>query len=384
MNILFLSQRVPYPPNKGDKLRSFNEIKFLSQRHNISLACLADTPEDLQYKSELKDYCQSVDIVSRPLYRTKAQAFFSLFSNVPLTLPYFYSRKLQSIVNRRLQEDIYDLIFDIPRVIDFVDVDSEKWSQYALHAKFPLRYVYRLESKRLRRYEVSIATTFHHCFFVSEKEAGDFRNLVYPGVEITAISNGVNSDMFHPSSKPYDSTSLVFTGAMDYFANVETVLYFVHHILPHIQEAVPNLTFYIVGRDPTEELQQLGKNHKNIIVTGYVDEVQPYVQQSAVFVAPMRIARGIQNKILEAMAMGVPVVTTSLGFEGITAMPGKDIFVEDQPERFAKQVIQLMKDSDSRKTVALNARKTVEENYNWDKNLEKLEAVLLEVIKRKT
>lgn len=397
MNILFLSHRVPYPPNKGDKIRSFNEIKFLSRRHRISLLCLADNIKDLQYDHEMKKYCHSVDIVFLPSYRSKLRSLLYLLSKTPLSLPYFFSKELQSIVFQKLRENPYDLIFvfcssmaqyveyvqHIPKVIDFVDVDSEKWAQYALHVKFPYTYVYRSESNCLRKYEEFIAKTFQHGFFVSPKEVEDFRNLVYSCPALTPILSGVDATMFQPSPEPYDPKALVFTGAMDYFANVETMLYFSREILPLIQESIPDVKLYIVGSNPSAEIKKLEKSHSNIIVTGYVEQVQPYVLKSAVFVAPMRIARGINNKILEAMAMGVPVVTSSFGFEGIPAGPGKDIFVEDQPDCFARQVVQLMTDAELRKTVSVNVRKVIEENCNWDKNLEKLENILLEVVSEK-
>jgi sugar transferase (PEP-CTERM/EpsH1 system associated) len=269
---------------------------------------------------------------------------------------------------------------NIPKVIDFVDVDSEKWVQYAQYSKFPVAPIYRSEGERLRKYEKLIAETFQHCFCVSEKEAEDFQRFVGPCPTISSVSNGVDHNFFKPSSEGYDSTSLVFTGAMDYFANVEAMLYFTREIYPQIHKEIPESTLYIVGSNPSKDILKLAEKYPNIIVTGHVDRVQPYVLKSAVFVAPMRIARGIQNKILEAMAMGVPVVTTSLGFEGIKAVPGNDLFVEDTPQRFAAQVLQLMQDEDLRKTIARNAQKVVEENYRWDKNLEKLEDILLEVV----
>jgi polysaccharide biosynthesis protein PslH len=393
MNILFLTQRVPYPPNKGDKLRSFNEIKFLSQRHAISLISLTETPADQPHAAELRRYCQSVDIVLQPAWRSNLQALAALPTPRPLTLAFFYAKPLAELVRRKLRETSYDLLFaycssmaqylepvpDIPKVIDFVDVDSEKWAQYARFAKFPRSLIYRLESQRLKRYEARIARTFQHGFLVSEKEVERFQQSVCSCSTLSAVSLGVNHAFFQPSEELYTPTHLVFTGAMDYFANVETVLYFVHHILPLIQARVPDVKFYIVGRKPAKALQRLAQTHPNVIVTGYVERVQPYVQQAAAFVAPMRIAQGVQNKILEAMSMGVPVVTNSRGFEGLQAVPGQDLFIADQPEPFAERVVQLMTDRALRQTIARHARHTIETRYDWDTNLAKLEHVLFTV-----
>lgn len=390
MNILFLAQRVPFPPNKGDKLRSFNEIKFLSQKNSISLVCLTDNRNDKGFATELHKYCRSVDIVYLSRLNSKVQSACGLLFPRPLTLSYFHSNRLQAVVDHKLQNESFDAIMvycssmaqyveqvnTIPKLIDFVDVDSEKWSQYSTYARFPMRYLYLLESRRLRRYEALLAETFQHCIFVSKKEADDFIRLVCTSPTVTSIPNGVDGALFQPSSEPYDRQSLVFTGAMDYFANVEAVLYFVSEIFPIIQKTVPDVKFYVVGSNPAKELCRLAKTDPHIIVTGSVDSVQPYVVKSAVLVAPMRIARGVQNKILEAMAMGVPVVTTSLGFEGIAATPNKDIFIEDLSERFANKVLELMLDDRLRMELSENSRKTVEANYDWSKNLSKLEDIL--------
>jgi polysaccharide biosynthesis protein PslH len=399
VKILFISQRVPYPPNKGDKLRSFNEVKFLSQRHEISLVCLSDNHADLGHVRELEPYCASIDVVYLPKLRSKLRAMLALVSGKPLSLAYFYSTRLKAIVDRKLRSERFDVVFIYcssmaqyvmaydgwPRVIDFVDVDSEKWQQYAGYAPFPMNVLYRIESRRLREYERLVAQSFQHGFLVSEKEADDFRALVYGHSPLTPIANGVDTVSFSPIEQVegFDPHALVFTGAMDYFANVEAVLYFVRDILPLIQERVPDVTFYIVGSNPTAEIAALPADHPRIVVTGFVEAVQPYVVRCAAMVAPMRIARGVQNKILEAMAMGVPVVTTSLGFEGILATPGADLFVEDAPQAFAGRVLQLMGDSVLRRRAAGLGRETVLRHYDWSRNLERLEQILLQMGKER-
>ena len=394
MKILFLSQRVPYPPNKGDKLRSFNEIKYLSRSHQISLVCLSDNEADILHAQELLAYCSSVDIVPLSPLRSRINAMLALFSVVPLTCAYFYSPALQELVTRKLRDENFDLImvycssmaqyvdkvYHISKVIDLVDVDSEKWQKYAHYAPFPKNLIYQMESRRLRNYEASLARTYQHCFLVSEKECEDFRNLVAAVETLTPILNGVDLEMFQPGAEPYNPHVLVFTGAMDYFANVEAVLYFTREILPYIQSIVPEVVLHVVGSNPGDELRTLAKSNPSIVVTGFVDHVQPYMAQAAVFVAPMRIARGVQNKILESMAMGVPVVTSSLGFEGISARPGVDIFVEDEPEAFARQVIRLMTEADLRDSLSRSARAMVERKYDWASNLLQLDVVLSGVV----
>jgi len=395
MKILYLSQRIPYPPNKGDKLRAFNEIKYLSKHHEISLLCLTDDCREMGTPQELNRFCKSIDIVYLPKLQSKLQSGLAIFSTISLTLSYFHSKKLKKIVKMKLLSEQYDLIFvycssmaqyvdhvhHIPKIIDFVDVDSEKWRQYATYASFPMRLLYRIESYRLRKYEASIAENYQHGVFVSENEAEDFKRMVCPCPTISPILNGVDCEMFTPGTEPYDRNALIFTGAMDYYANVEAVLYFVDQILPLIKNKIENIKLYVVGSNPAKEIILLAKKETNVIITGYVEEVQPYMRKAAVFVAPMRIARGVQNKILEAMAMGVPVVTSSLGYEGITAKQGEDIFVEDAPEHFAMRVIELVEDAELRRAVSEKSRKNVESCYNWEINLGKLEDLLLETQK---
>lgn len=394
MRILYLSQRVPYPPTRGDKIRSFNQIKFLSRFHEISLVCLADNSSDLLHASALKPFCKSVEIVPLSPIFARLNALIALFRNRPLTLGYFYSETLKGIVEDKLKSETFDLLFvfcssmaqyvedvtHLPKVIDYVDVDSEKWAQYALHAKFPLHHIYKIEGHRLKVYEALLCDKFQRGFLVSEKEVDDFFHKVTFCQTIVPLMNGVDLEKLQPCEQPYDPLRIVFIGVMDYFANVETVLYFYRKIFPFIRKEVPGVKFYVIGSNPVKEIIELGKKDKGIIITGHVESIQPYVQPAAVFVAPMRIARGVQNKILDAMAMGIPVVTNSLGSKGVSVRAGTEILVEDNPYDFAMLVVKLIQNNVWRGEISRSARKAVEDKYNWNTNLSGLNAILSEVI----
>ncbi len=392
MKVLFISQRVPYPPNKGDKLRSFNEIVHLSQYHEIDLFCFADDKKDLQYKDELKKYCKNVTIVEGSSFKSNLRTLLALATFKPLSPAYFYSSTLNKKVNSAISKNNYDVLFaycssmapyidkytNIKKVIDFVDVDSEKWHQYTSFAGFPKNLIYSIESRRLRKYEKSIASNYDHSFLVSEKEVEDFKSLVFDTNKITPILNGVDTEKFSNSESEYNHNNIVFTGAMDYFANIESVLYFVNNIFPIILKEIPDAHFYIVGSKPDKSLLELASQNSNITVTGFVDSVLPYMHDAAVFAAPMQIARGVQNKILEAMSAGTPVVTNQRGFEGITAEPGKDLIVENDPKLFAKECIRIMKDQKYRDSFVQKGLKCIKNNYSWKINLEKLNSIISE------
>jgi len=423
MKILYLAHRIPYPPNKGDKIRSFNEIKYLSQRHEIHLACLADDSKDLKYENDLKRFCKSTNVVLINLKMVKLKSSFYLFSKKPLSVPYFYSRKLQRSVDQLLSTNHYDAVFCFSSpmaeyvfrsrslvsgclklekslvkgspvtsyqklasrnqklIMDFVDVDSDKWGQYSKHARFPMSWVYALEGRRLADYERKVAETFDHSIFVTEAEAKIFRNKNLHIKNITAISNGVDLDYFSPTVSQHPSTInqqpvIVFTGVMNYFANVDGVVWFTKEILPLIRKEIPEIRFYIVGRNPTKEVLSLALD-SSVTVTGYVPDTREYLKMAAVVAAPLRIARGIQNKVLEAMAMGIPVVATPQAFEGVEAEPGRDLILGGDVRKIAEGVIGLVKEGSLRKSIGDNARRIIEKNYCWSNNLEKLDNVLM-------
>ena len=418
MKILYLAHRIPYPPNKGDKIRSFNEIKYLSRRHEIHLACLADNPKDLKYECDLKKYCKTTNVIFINPKLAKLKSTIRLFSTKPLSICYFYSKRLQKAIDHLLSTHHFDCIFcfsspmaeyifrskflvsgfqklgfnkninrpetsnqqPATKIMDFVDVDSDKWAQYAQYVRFPQSWIYRLESRKLARYEKKVAETFDHSIFVTGSEVKIFKDQNPHIKNITAIPNGVDLDYFSPRFCQKPETSLqqpviVFTGAMDYFANIDGVVWFTKEILPLIKKEIPEIRFYIVGSNPTKEVLSLSDNN-NVTVTGYVPDTREYLGKATVVVVPLRIARGIQNKILEAMAMGIPVVTTPQAFEGIEAQPGRDLILGENAEKIAEGVIKLIREASLRKSLGDNARRVIENNYSWTKNLEKLDRIL--------
>jgi len=426
LRVLFLAHRIPYPPNKGDKIRSFNEVKYLSKNHEIDLACLADEPDDLKYRTDLRAYCRKVSVV--PLDKTagKIKGFLHLLAGGSISAGYFYKKNLQSVIDRWLAKTTYDAIlcFSSPMaeyvfrsklytmtqssvlniqqgsfpilIMDFCDLDSDKWCQYAVRSGFPLNMLYRLEAKRLLAYEKKVNQAFDHSIFVSRKEADLFKQAYPQARNLTVIPNGVDHDYFAPEGpggrslkaevrssqssvfSPQSSDSfptLLFTGAMDYHANVDGVVWFCDHIFPKIKKRYPDARFVIVGSNPRPSVKALEKID-GILVTGFVDDIRPYCQTADICVIPLRLACGVQNKVLEALAMAKPVVTTSAAVQGISAQDGAHLMVSDDAVRFAESVNFLSEQEDRREQFGRAGRRFVEEHYDWGANMIKMVKVL--------
>jgi sugar transferase (PEP-CTERM/EpsH1 system associated) len=379
MKILYIAHRIPYPPNKGEKIRAFHQIQYLSRIHEVYLTCLVDEKKDLPSVKVLEKYCTSVDAVYRDKLVSRVLALFALFTNKPLSVASFYSRALARKIARRLRSERFDRIFvscsamteyvrhvsDIPKVVDFVDVDSEKWRLYADYRPFPLSWIYRLEAKRLARYEEEIVQGFDHSLFISDREVALFQQRV-KNRPISFIGNGVRLDYFSPQDKSCaDQPFIVFTGVMDYFPNIDAARYFCEEVFPLIRGALPDAHFYIVGRNPSWQVGKLGCQPQ-VTVTGAVPDIRPYLKKAMIAVVPLRIAGGVQNKILEAMAMGLPVVGTSKAFQGIHATVTDGIRIADEPKEFARQVLMLLKDPRLRRQCSLQARRYVERYHCWE------------------
>jgi sugar transferase (PEP-CTERM/EpsH1 system associated) len=407
MKILYLAHRIPYPPNKGDKIRSFHEIKYLAARHTIDLICLADDPEDLQHEKALQKYCRKVCVYPISTGWSKIRGLFGFCFGKSISVAYFYRKFVQETFNQWSESFNYDVIICFsssmaeyvfrsnliekegqgraskkPKLImDFCDVDSDKWHQYSQESSFPLKQVYHLERQRLQSYEKTVYRTFDSSIVASEQEKILFLKICPEAEDMTVIPNGVDTNYYNPeaiSDLPEQTGGpvLVFTGAMDYHANVDGVSWFCREIFPLLKTELPDPQFYIVGRNPGSPVKRL-ETLQGVHVIGNVEDIRPWYLKADVYVVPLRLARGVQNKVLEAMAMGRAIVTTSKANAGIQAVHEKDIVIADSPEGFATAISSLYKNIEKRKHLEENARKFVAENYDWKKNMKIFDNLLI-------
>ena len=388
MRILFLAQRVPYPPDRGDKIHTYNQLRHLAKVHEVAVACLADGEEDLANIAGLKSLATSVDAVAVCSLRAWSRALAALGSRIPITVAYFDERRLHEQVAKRIRQEHFDAILvnssgmaqfvepysDMPRIMQFVDLDSLKWQQYAENSRIPRSWIFRREFHRLLEYERNLARTFTHSLVCTPRELKDLEQLV-PGAAASCVSNGVDLEVFHPQSLEKIPGEIVFTGVMDYYPNVEGIVWFCRDVLPLIRLEVPELTLTICGSRPNDRVKALARI-PGVTVTGRVPDVRPYLARASVAVVPLRIARGIQNKLLEAMAMGLPAVACSAVSEGVEATPGRDLFVAEDPAGFAAATVRLLCDAELRRRTGEAARACVEANYRWEHQLQRLDRVL--------
>lgn len=394
--LLFLAHRIPYPPNKGDKVRSWNILRHLAERYRVYLGCFIDDAEDQIYAARVAEICAGSHIVRLRPGLAKLRSLPMLAAGAPLTLGYYRDGGLKRWVDKTREKEGIRRVFvfssamaqyalDWPAdrarvVIDFVDVDSDKWTQYAARKRFPGSWVYGREARTLGAYERRAAMRADASLFVSEAEAALFRELAPESAARTqALSNGVDLDFFDPEADypdPFASPepALVFTGAMDYWANVDAVQWFARDILPGVRQRVRDAAFWIVGANPVPEVRRLGAL-PGVYVTGRVPDVRPYIAHAAAVVAPLRIARGVQNKVLEAMAMAKAVVVTPQALDGITAVSGEDLLVAADQDPFACAVSDLIERGD-RVAIGRRARSRVVAAYGWANPLSRLNAIL--------
>jgi sugar transferase (PEP-CTERM/EpsH1 system associated) len=394
-DLLFLAHRIPYPPNKGDKIRSWHILRHLARRHRVHLGCFIDDPADREHEAVLRQLCGECCFVELKPRLSRILSLRGLLTGAPLTLPYYASATLANWVRTTIDRHRPDRLFffssamaqfDAPtpyaarRILDFVDVDSQKWAEYATRQRWPLSWIYGREGRTLLTFERDMASRMDASVLVSAAEAALFASLA-PESErkIQAVNNGVDLDYFspdrpYPSPFPAGAQPVVFTGAMDYWPNIDAVAWFAHSVLPGLRASCPSATFWIVGSNPARAVLDL-KALPGVVVTGRVPDVRPYLAHAAAVVAPLRIARGVQNKVLEAMAMARPVVASAQAAEGIDAVPASDLLVADTPETMAKHLVAIVRDGAHRE-LGPRGRGYVLATYDWQKSLYKLDVIL--------
>jgi len=385
-NVLMLVHRMPLPLFKGDKLRSYHLLRHLQERHRVFLGTFVDDPGDEEYLPELKRLCPDLHVCRLRPWLAKLRSLTCFLRGEPLTLGYFHDAALQRWVKSTVDGQRIDAVVvftsamapyaprGIPTVVDFVDVDSAKWTKYASEHGWPMSWVYAREGRCLQAFERAVAGRACQSFFVTPHEAALFRSTAPECSDsVGVLRNGVDAVFFEPHvdrASPFssDELPLVFTGSMDYPPNIDGVRWFVSDILPLLLNTWPTLRFYIVGRNPAPQVLALASEY--VVVSGTVPDVRPYLQYAAAVVAPLRLAGGIQNKILEAMAMAQAVVTVPSCAEAVGASEEQGLIRATDAEVFAEAVGRLLRlgGADARR-LGIAAREFVLEHCRWDKQL---------------
>jgi len=397
--ILFLCHRIPYPPNKGDKIRSWHVLRHLASKHTVHLACFVDAPEDWAHRETIQRLCGECYFERLERSAVQWRNLSGLAAGKSVTESHFASAALRQwvkqIAARHRIASVY--VFssamaqylpsvaspEIRRVIDFVDLDSEKWRQYARHRKPPLRWIYDLEARRLSAYERNMAQLASVNLFVTDGEAESFRRLApESSAKVITIHNGVDIEYFSPDrayADPFKAggRAIVFTGAMSYWANEDAVTWFAMKVFPAIRQQEPRAEFWIVGAEPGQAVKSLARL-PGITVTGTVPDVRPFLAHAAAVVAPMRIGRGIQNKILEAMAMAKSVVASDMARSGLDiAAISNGVSVATTPAEFVGRLMSAFRDPRLAAEMGRRAREWVVAEYDWTHNLCKLNELVV-------
>lgn len=389
MKVLFLISQLPYPLDTGAKIRSFNLIKQLAPKHKITLLTFGDRAKEASKLNALKVYCDNIVVQPKQSEAKYLNLFLNIFSHLPYAVDKYYTRNIEGKLADLVSTGGYDVIHcdslqmslnlrkidTLPKVLTEHNVESAILSRYAQNENNLMKKTYiDIQARKLARYEFETCEKFNRCIAVSEED----KSLIEArsGAKgIAVVPNGVDCDYFTPQDGFIKPFSLVFTGSLDWLPNEDGLMYFFSEIYPLIKRKKAHVNITIVGRNPSLKLRKIASKDDSIALRGRVDDVRPYVAQSQVFIVPLRIGGGTRLKILEAMAMGKPVVSTTIGAEGLAVTDGDDILLADNPGDFAKYIIELFENSEKRESLAISGRKLVEGKYDWGKVAQELDKV---------
>ena len=389
MNILYLCHRFPYPPKRGGKIRPFNMIRHLGAAgHRVTVCSLARSEAEAAEGRGIAPHCHAFEIgmVREPVQMMRMVARLPLAT--PSSMGYFHSPELARKVNHLLASQPWDLIFvhcssvaqyvehvrGIPKILDFGDMDSQKWLEYANYKPFPLSLGYRLEGRKMLAAEQRLARRFELCTATTRAEWETLEGYA-TGAATDWFPNGVDAAYFSPVDGAYDADTISFIGRMDYYPNQECMARFCTEVWPLLKQRRAAMKLLIVGADPSPEMRALG-NLPGVTVTGSVPDVRPFIRSSALMVAPLAIARGTQNKILEAMAMGVPVVTSPAAAGGVDAEAERHFLVADSAADIAAAVLRIVDDPAQRARLAAAGRERMLSHHAWPRSMQRLDGII--------
>lgn len=389
MDILYLSHRFPYPPQNGGKIRSFNMIRHLhEQGHRVTVCSPVRSETEARQGAGMAAFCTAYETA---LVNDTVQTM-RMVGNLALTTPssmgFFHSSRLRRRVRELLAQRRWDLIVvhcssvapyvehvrDVPKILDFCDMDSQKWLEFADYKPFPLSLGYRLEGRKMAAAERRLARRFDLSTVTTYAEWQTLRDFG-AGAATDWFPMGVDAEYFCPDGEGYDADTISFIGRMDYYPNIECMVRFCAQTWPLLKARRPALKLLIVGADPTPEARRLGEL-PGVTVTGSVPDVRPFVRRSALMVAPLKIARGTQNKILEAMAMGVPVVTSSVAVGGVDAQAPAHLLVADTPEQTRDAILAVLERPEERERLSRAGRERVLSNHSWAQAMQRFDRMM--------
>lgn len=388
MRILCLTSRLPYPPNRGDRLRAFNFIKHLSAQHELYLTSFIARPEEEVHIGALQAYCQQIHVVQKSPAGSALTVVGNLWRRLPLQVLYYRSRSMQKLVDRLLATHDFDAAYvhmfrmtpyvaraeQLYRVVDLTDVVSTEIERSLAYRSQFWRLLYRIEGPRISAYEQYVARNFEETWLISEADRQALM-VACPDANIHVIPNGVDLDRLHPDPEiPALPNSLIFVGHLRVFHNVDAVRYLVKEVVPLVEEAGEKVTVQLVGANPGPAVQQLAKM-PGVAMPGFVPDLNAALNAAAIFVAPLRFAAGVQNKILEAMAAGRPVVTSSLVNVGLGATPEEHLLLADDAPETARQIVRLLRDEALRARIGEAARVFVRARFRWQHAVERMAAI---------
>ncbi|NUM30797.1 MAG: glycosyltransferase [Bacteroidetes bacterium] len=378
MKILFVANRIPYPPYRGDKLKIYNLAKRLCTNNELYLITFAETKLDLKYKAELENIFKTVKIIYLPKWKSYFNSFLAIFSDVSLQIAYFKSNKMKNTLEDFVAKNKIDVIHTqhlrmaqftseiaIPRILDLPDAFSLYWKRrIEKSSNFILKIFQKIEFNRIYKYEKHILSKFN-LGLVCSKEDLNYLKYEHKSNNVAILRNGVDLELYGNTIHNYGIDNvLLFTGNMNYAPNVDAVVYFTKEIFPLVLKIKSDVIFVIAGQKPVKQVRNLACS--NIVVTGFVKNLGEYYSKAAVVVSSLRFGAGTQNKVIEAMAMGIPVVCTNVGFEGLEIENGMGAFMETDPQLFAAKIIELLDSKMQRETCGIKGKEIATSKFNWD------------------